>query len=40
MKKYLLKQEEQPGIKSEMEPEPIYDNENYIGSNKLKEKTH
>lgn len=31
-------QGEQPGIESEMNPEPIYDNENYISSNKLKGK--
>lgn len=31
-------QEEQPGIESEMNPTPIYDDENYIGSGKLKGK--
>lgn len=31
-------QEEQPGIESEMSPMPIYDDENYVGSGKLKGK--
>lgn len=31
-------QEEQPGVEAEMKPEPIYDDENYKGSGKLKGK--
>lgn len=31
-------QKKQPGVESEMNPEPIYDDENYIGSDKLKGK--
>src|SRR5699024_12054041 len=31
-------QDEQPGVESEMHPEPIYDDKNYVGSNKLKGK--
>ena len=31
-------QNEQPGVESEMHPEPIYDDEKYIGSDKLKGK--
>src|SRR4051794_33244540 len=32
-------QDEQPGVEAEMDPAPIYDDKNYIGSGKLKGKT-
>ena len=31
-------QDQQPGVEAEMDPAPIYDDENYVGSGKLKGK--